>query len=80
MSTIVSIVVKRTKWTAWPPHLIGLYKENKQAGQKVYTVVGCPQRCGVHRRGFYCILHIVKSASYEQKAFSVGLPNKHSFE
>ncbi len=31
------------------------YKENKPAGQKVSTKVGCPQRWGVHRARFYCI-------------------------
>ncbi len=36
------------------------YKENKQAGQKVSTEVGCPQRWGVHRAGFYCtLIHII---------------------
>ncbi len=28
--------------------------ENKRAGQKLSTVVGCPQRWGVHRARFYC--------------------------
>ncbi len=35
-------------------YLIGLYRENKRAGQKVSTWVRCPQRRGVHRAGFYC--------------------------
>ena len=38
-------------------YLIGLYKENKRAGQKVSIWVGCPQRWSVHMAGFYCIHH-----------------------
>ncbi len=39
-------------------YIIGLYKENKRAGQKVPTWVGCPHRWGVHKAGFYCISHV----------------------
>ncbi len=51
------------KWNLFNPFmptctflLIGLYKENKRAGQKVSTLVGCSQRWCVHRVRFYCIL------------------------
>ncbi len=67
----VSTLVKLTTVFCLIMHnLIGLYRENKRAGQKVSTAVGCPQRHSAI--GFYMLAILSLHSLHEKLIHLLG--------